>query len=250
MDYPVVNIETAPEELNRLHGQIEGKLRSTVEDAIRAGEILTQVKERVGHGEFLQWVRKNAEFEERTAQRYMQLFVYRDKCVSVSDLQSAYKQVESLEAQAKRTESQRAADRVRHYLKTGEKLEGWRRGTDDKIVEEERARAERIEAAKAKMQEAADRREQEEKRRAESRASWSATEDMLRKAAEIHVEHSAKRRQFKERIKLSQSGESDAFIDALMDYLDEMENDSRRIEACQNIIKVCRNIAASLQVET
>jgi hypothetical protein len=40
---------------------------------------------------------------------------------------------------------------------------------------------------------------------------------------------------------------NDPFQDAIMDYLEGLENDSRRIEACHNIIKVCKRIAAELQ---
>jgi hypothetical protein len=61
-DYPSVSIETAGKELDRLHRSIEGKLRSTVDDAIRAGEILTQVKGRLSHGDFLPWLKANCSF--------------------------------------------------------------------------------------------------------------------------------------------------------------------------------------------
>jgi hypothetical protein len=37
------------------------------------------------------------------------------------------------------------------------------------------------------------------------------------------------------------------FEDSLNEYLDILENDSRRIEACHNIIKICKRIAAELQ---
>jgi hypothetical protein len=37
------------------------------------------------------------------------------------------------------------------------------------------------------------------------------------------------------------------FEDSLNDYLDILENDRRRIEACHNIIKICKRIAAELQ---
>ena len=43
-------------ELNILHKNIESKLRSTVQDAIKAGEILTNVKEKLEHGQFLSWI--------------------------------------------------------------------------------------------------------------------------------------------------------------------------------------------------
>jgi hypothetical protein len=59
--------------------------------------------------------------------------------------------------------------------------------------------------------------------------------------------HCKKRSAFKDRIRLSDGGKQDPFIDAIMDYLNELENDTRRIEACNNIIKVCRNICVKLQ---
>jgi hypothetical protein len=42
---------------------------------------------------------------------------------------------------------------------------------------------------------------------------------------------------------------NDPFQDALMDYLEGLENDSRRIESCYNIIKICKRIAVVLQGE-
>jgi hypothetical protein len=60
-------------------------------------------------------------------------------------------------------------------------------------------------------------------------------------------EQQAKRTSFKERIRLSDAGKEDVFIDALMDYLEELDDDNRRIEACYNIVKVAKNIAVELQ---
>lgn len=239
-EYPAVNINDAATELNRLHGEIERKLRTTVEDAIRAGEILTQVKERLDHGEFLPWIERNCEFGTTTADKYRKLYLYSDKIPSSGNLQDAYREVAQIESREKQTEAQKARQRVKEYLKTGEKPEGWRRGTDDKLVDKERD----WEKRRAEMNEEF---KQNDERRQESRQEfWNAADD-ISQAIGAMSEHVAKRREFKERIRLSQSGESDAFIDALMDYLDELDDDNRRIEACQNIIKVCRNIAAELQ---
>lgn len=81
--------------------------------------------------------------------------------------------------------------------------------------------------------------------------TYESAEDALFEAAiGASIENHAQRQAFKERIRISQAGESDAFIDALMDYLEELDNDNRRIEACQNIIKVCRNIAVELQTQS
>ena len=39
----------------------------------------------------------------------------------------------------------------------------------------------------------------------------------------------------------------DPFQNAILDYLEELADDNRRIEACYNIIKICKEIANSLQ---
>lgn len=56
-----------------------------------------------------------------------------------------------------------------------------------------------------------------------------------------------KRSDFKDKIRLSDDGKKDPFVDAIMDYLNDLGNDTRRIEACNNIIKVCRNVSVKLQ---
>ena len=168
-----------------------------------------------------------------------------NKIESVSNLQEAYRVVEQIETQERQTDNQKAMQRVREFNKTGTKSEGWRRGTDDKLAKEEAERDERIENVKRGMAEA----ETRQTRRSEQRESFDAATAILEAAATQAIRASAERQRFKERIKVSQSGESDQFIEALMDYLDDLENDSRRIEACQNIIKVCRNVAAKLQQE-
>ena len=60
-------------------------------------------KEFVGHGNFVKWIENNLDINERTVQRYMKLFEYQNKCDKLSNLQDAYKQIETIEAQAKLT---------------------------------------------------------------------------------------------------------------------------------------------------
>ena len=249
MNFPVVSIETAAVELDRLHGEIETSLRMTVEYAIRAGEILSNVKEKIGHGEFLPWLNSSVSFSERTAQNYMRVYHHSDKTASVADLQEAYRVVERIETQERQTENQKAMQRVREFNKTGKKPEGWRRGTDDKIAQEEADRDDRLEAVKSKMAEAEKVKAETRQQREADDETWEHSSAVLESVSKAISEKLEQRARFKERIRVSQSGESDQFIEALMDYLDELENDNRRIEACQNIIKVCRNIAAELQVQ-
>jgi hypothetical protein len=242
-DYPAITIKDAGDELNRLHGEIESKMRSTVADAIRAGEILATVKESLRHGDFLPWIKANCKFGTTTAEKYQKVFEYQSKIASSVNLQEAYRQVETLEAQSRQSESQKAAQRVAEYKKTGVKPEGWRRGTDDNLYNEEIARDARIK----KMQESI--REEDAKRQSQYQAKAEPSPDFddIFKSMGTIVEDAKKRLEFKDKIRVSHEGQSDQFIDALMDYLNELTDDSRRIEACYNIIKVCKGIANQLQ---
>jgi DUF3102 family protein len=61
------------ERINAEHGKAERALRSGVEHAARAGELLLKAKEKIGHGGWLGWLKDNVAFSERLAQAYMQL---------------------------------------------------------------------------------------------------------------------------------------------------------------------------------
>ncbi|MHC1767932.1 MAG: DNA N-6-adenine-methyltransferase [Verrucomicrobiia bacterium] len=80
-------------EANRLHSELLGLARTSLEIAIRIGELLTEQKARLKHGEWLPWVKDNIEFSEATAKRYMSVHRRRDelKSLNVSDLSDAYR---------------------------------------------------------------------------------------------------------------------------------------------------------------
>jgi hypothetical protein len=243
-DYQQVSIVTAGEELNRLHAGIESKMRSTVQDAIRAGEILDRIKNQLKHGDFLPWIKSNCCFGQATAYKYLGVFNYQSKIISSVNLQEAYKQVETLEAQARSSQEQQARLRIAEFTKTGQKPEGWRRGTDDKLAQEEIERDKRIKAEQERIKLESAKKEQTAQ---ESKQEYDRLFNDAMKYVENATTSITKRMAFKERIRLSHEGVNDSFIDALMDYLDELDDDSRRIEACYNIIKVCKGIANDLQ---
>lgn len=66
-------------EINRLHGEVGEGLRLTVEKAIRIGELLSEQKDRLSHGEWLPWIEANLKFPVRTAQRYMACWQNRER---------------------------------------------------------------------------------------------------------------------------------------------------------------------------
>ncbi len=239
-----VVISDAAGEINRLHAGIFDGMKKTVQDAIRIGDILQQVKERLEHGHFMSWVRANCDFSQDTARNYMKLSQYQDKFGSVRNLQEAYQITERLEAHAKKTEHQQAVNRAEHYNKTGVKLEGWRRETDDSL-------ASRLKESEEKVAQEIRRKEDLAEKNRKERIEWQEdidrTFDELRRNQEALAKHSEERTKFKERIRVSFEGMKDSFVDALMDYLEGLDDDQRRIETCYNIIKVCRGIAVELQ---
>jgi Protein of unknown function (DUF3102) len=80
-------------EINRLHFENLEAARSTIQRAMRIGELLSQTKSNHKHGEWLPWLKANVAFDERTAQRYVKVYENRDrlKYDSVSYLTDAYR---------------------------------------------------------------------------------------------------------------------------------------------------------------
>tara|TARA_Y100001973_G_C5169600_1_gene318239 strand:+ start:763 stop:1467 length:705 start_codon:yes stop_codon:yes gene_type:complete len=225
--------KTHIQKINLLHSNIEGKLKSTVEDAIKLGELLTSVKKELPHGAFLNWINDNCNFSQPTSYRYMTLFEYKNKLFSVNNLPEAYKQIQYLEQEKKKSETQKAFKRVQEFKETGVKPEGWRKNTDDKLFKEEIERDKRIEENRKRVKNI------DNKKKSTEQLFTNLIDDVIEKNKKVNT--------FKDSIRLSFEGKQDSFIDALIDYLETLEDDNRRIELCYNIIKVAKNIANNLQ---
>jgi hypothetical protein len=74
-------------QINRLHQDIIGIVKMTLDKVITIGQLLSQIKTEIPHGEFGQWCRINLEFSERTVQRYLKVYNNREsvKTDNVSD---------------------------------------------------------------------------------------------------------------------------------------------------------------------
>lgn len=83
------------DEIKRLHSEILNSLRMSLEKAMKIGELLTEQKENLKHGEFAAWVNDNLPFTDRTARNYMRVYQERDrlKTETVSDLTDAYQRL-------------------------------------------------------------------------------------------------------------------------------------------------------------
>jgi len=232
----------AREQIINLHTGIMSAARRSVQDAIKIGEIIAEQKKLLQHGEFLPWVR-TLPFEQRTAYRYLSLSDHSCKVATMSNLQEAYRQLETIEQQEKQTAEQRKKAMIAEYRKTGIKPDGWDRSLDYIIKKQDEEKAKFEERSRKHFEQA----EKEKQERIKQENAEDIFSSVLNNAANEIIGNMKKRSEWKDKIKVSNNGKEDSFVDAIMDYLDTLEDDNRRIEACYNIIKVCKNIAVDLQ---
>ena len=76
-------------QINTLHQEISVLMQSSVEKAIECGELLVELKLRVGHGKWRNWIADNLHFSARTAARYMACYWHRDELGKVKSLREA-----------------------------------------------------------------------------------------------------------------------------------------------------------------
>jgi vacuolar-type H+-ATPase subunit D/Vma8 len=88
-------------EINSEHGHVEMYKHNTIQHAIRCGELLLEMKQRVGHGNWLAWVHEHFEASERTARNYMEIA----KSAAVADLKDDTTMRSALRALASRSRS-------------------------------------------------------------------------------------------------------------------------------------------------
>ena len=81
-----IGMNTPVEEINWLHTQICAASRTTLDKAIRIGELLAQQKSALKHGQWLPWLKANVEFSHKTATSYMHLWDRRSEFETVSNL--------------------------------------------------------------------------------------------------------------------------------------------------------------------
>lgn len=85
--------QAAVDEITRLHCEIIETARTTLDKAIRIGELLAGIRAGLKHGEWLPWIGANLPFTDRTARNYIRCFQNHDllKLETVSDLSDAYR---------------------------------------------------------------------------------------------------------------------------------------------------------------
>ncbi len=181
--------------------------------------------------------------DRTTAHRWLERYISEEhKLLTPEELEDRKTQEENARREAIKSEYQKSIDKVTRYRKTGIKGEGWGT-TEDKLLQEDIDRDERIEEAKARN---AEKEKQEEEARIKDQEGEKITGELF-SMLDASTAKYKERQGFKEAIRVSSEGQEDPFVDAIMDYLGTLESDSRKIEACHNIIKVCKKIASDLQ---
>lgn len=86
-------IQDSLKEVIALHGEIMGGVRTTLAKAIRIGELLTEMKGGLKHGQWLAWIKESLPFDQKTAWNYMRVFERKDKLGTIPNLgpSDAYK---------------------------------------------------------------------------------------------------------------------------------------------------------------
>jgi len=69
--------ETRAEAIRNEHFLYESSIKQGLAHAVRAGELLLEVKAKIPHGEFSEWILNNCYFSQRTAQNYMRFYTKR-----------------------------------------------------------------------------------------------------------------------------------------------------------------------------
>lgn len=102
---PTANISRfllAANEIADLHGKLVGYMKKSVALIFEIGKVLTEVKEKLDHGEFTPWVEQNCPFDPRTARRYMAVYdrfktdtvsVLKDKTIAEAYLEAGVKKL-------------------------------------------------------------------------------------------------------------------------------------------------------------
>jgi hypothetical protein len=76
--------KTRISEIRQLHDEIGGAIRTTLDKAIRVGELLAEQKASMEHGEWLPWIEENLSFSDRLARDYMRFYEKREELKSAS----------------------------------------------------------------------------------------------------------------------------------------------------------------------
>jgi len=143
------------------------------------------------------------------------------------------------ENEQKRKEFEKQSSRINEFKKTGEKPNGWNESTDAYRLKKEQEDAEYVERKRKAFE------EREKKFQEKKHIHDIDTEQLLNAAAKLTGAFKEKER-ILSKMRLTGNNSKEPIYDALFEYLCSL-NENQRLEACHNIIKFCKGIAAECQ---
>jgi hypothetical protein len=75
----IVNLDDLAVQINSENDKLRSHVKNSLTSALRLGELLTQAKSLVKHGEWTQWLEGNCTVSDRQARKYIQLYEGRDQ---------------------------------------------------------------------------------------------------------------------------------------------------------------------------
>lgn len=236
------------DKINDAHEGVVQSSKDAIQYAIMAGAELSRIKSLVEHGDFIPILNSGKfKFGERTAQRYMQVADYSAKTTQLSDLQEAYKLIESEESKKKQAEQADQRQRIQYRIEHNEKPSTWQRSDDyawKKHQEEAQARSQRIkDFQESQLNISATDKDtselDEDLNRAKEKASGSA--DFIND----YLKNEQSKLADMQNLKIT--NQNGGILQLVESYLAGLGSDSQRIEECYNIIKYCKDKAIKLQ---
>lgn len=224
------------DKVNHEHSEVIHSSKQAIQHAIEAGKLLTEIKDKVEHGQF-EAVANSFKFSRITAFNYMKCYQYSANIKSLEYLQEAYKLIETEEAKKKRAKEESQNAKFAYRKQYGEKPDTWERADDyawEKYKQSEAERDARIAQAKQDM-------ETSERTAKDSDNDYQQATDYLKDY--IQTEN-LKQAKLSELNIVNQNG---SIIDIIEHYLSGLDTDSQKIEECHNIIKYCKNVSVKLQ---
>lgn len=229
--------------INDKHESVKNRSRLLIDEAIEIGSLINYVKEMCDHGEFITIINNGFVFSHKTALRYMSLHNYAEKVRQMSDLQEAYKLIESEESKKKQAEQADQRQRIQYRIEHNEKPNTWQRSDDyawKKHQEEAQARSQRIKDFQESQPNisatANDTSElDEDLNRAKEKASGSA--DFIND----YLKNEQSKLADMQNLKIT--NQNGGILQLVESYLAGLGSDSQRIEECYNIIKYCKDLS-------
>lgn len=219
--------------------------RRTVDDAIKIGELLKDAKVQLQHGEFMSWCERQG-MKQWTSDKYIKLADYKSKMVNITNLEAAYKLIESEENKRKREEFEKQTERIQIYKTTGLRPGDWDKATDEYRLKKEKEDAE-YEERKRKMFEERKKKIDEQSKKHDERLEDDKKEtDEILSGLQDMMNANEEKEKLLSKMRLTGDNAKEPIYEALLQYLMGL-NESTRLEACHNIIKFCKGIATECQ---